>query len=795
MLNETEMRQTILQWVARPQYSPVKSKLLAEQLGVLKEDLKEFQSLVRRMRREGKLTYGNMHVILPVKRDADGAEDLSGQIVGYFSRGNSGCGFVSQTLMNATPENEEEDDEDIYIPAKDTQDASTGDLVAVVLDAIPRGRNDRGRSGRIERIIERAKTSFVGTYTEKNGVGFVTVDGRLFNDPIRVGDAAAMRVLDGDKVVLEILRYPTSWRGGEGVITEVLGPRGSLKTETEAVMRQFELPERFDDQVLAEANREVELFRAWEEAGSQLPEDREDLTDLYIITIDPADARDFDDAISIEELPNGNLRLGVHIADVSHFVHKDTRLDGEAFDRGNSTYLPDKVIPMLPEVLCNGLASLQPDQARFVKSVFQDFTPSVKCVNTRICNAMIRSNCRLNYDQVDRFFAGDTTELPQEVQDVLTKFRELAKRLRQQRHDRGMLVMNLPEIKLLLDKEGNVTGMQQEPNTESHQMIEEFMVCANEAVAKTLIDADATIMRRIHKAPLLSKLDALGQFLEELGIDFDSASDRFEIQHILEKTQGTKNEFAVHQAVLRAMQRAEYSPEKEGHFALASDYYCHFTSPIRRYADLTIHRQVENLLHGKSPNRPYQKVYDEGKHLSYTERNSESAERELVRVKLLYFLREHGDLEQDAHIVGVTRFGLYVQCDQYPLSGTIDLHDLPEDHYRFDSRGQMLQGFREGNTFRLGDAVRVQVAKLNTDSRELKFRIAGEPEHQKKQRKSVSDQRDDEAITMEKMLEMQKQRRAARKARTELDGGLLGGKGVKKLPPKKGPNRKKGRFH
>ena len=813
MFNHQEMREKVLNWIARPQYAPVKPSTLAQQLGLLKEDFKEFQKLIRRMRKEGQLMHGTNHMVLPIKpipepvfrckkkakkfddgfesgfergfedgfEDArwpeeqeapeGGALDLqelqdSGLVVGYFSRHPDGFGFVSEQLLNASAENIDDDDEDIYIPARWTKDASTGDYVAVKLDDVPRrGRygDRRRRSGTIERILERAKTSFVGTFREKNGVGYVQVDGRVFTGWIRVGDATANRVINGDKVTLELTRYPRAGREGEGVILEILGPRGDLKTETLAVMRQYDLPERFEDPVLAEANKQVELFRDWEAAGGEIPEGREDLTQLYIITIDPADARDFDDAISIEPLPNGNMRLGVHIADVSHFVQPSTRMDGEAFDRGNSTYLPDKVIPMLPEVLSNGLASLQPDQPRFVKSVFQDFTPAGQPLDTRLCDAVIKSRYRLNYEEVDRFFNGDEKELPQEVRDALRKFRDLAQRLRERRHSQGMLSMNLPEIRLELDKEGNVIGLSRESNTESHQMIEEFMVCANEAVARTLAEKEAILMRRIHKAPQLTKLDALAQFLEELGIRMDGSGDRFELQRILENAVGTPNEFAVHQAVLRAMQRAEYSPETEGHYALASDCYCHFTSPIRRYSDLTVHRQVEKLLQGVSPNREYHKVYNEGKHLSFCERNSESAERELVRVKLLYFLREKGELEMDAQIVGVMRFGLYVRCRQYPLDGMVPLEGLPPDKYRFNARGQVLEGFREGNSFRLGDAVRVQVAKLDTDSRDIQFRIAGVEEKKHRRRNSVTDPRESDAVTFEDVVAKRKQNRRPKK--------------------------------
>ena len=489
---------------------------------------------------------------------------------------------------------------------------------------------------------------------------------------------------------------------------------------------------------------------------------REDLTTLPILTIDPADARDFDDAISIEILPTGNIRLGVHIADVSHFVQPDTALDQEARKRGNSVYLPDRVIPMLPEILSNGLSSLQPGKMRLTKSVFQELTPDGLCIDVHLCDSVIVSRYRLNYEEVDAFFAETAAgneversatrvtglelpndspllsghcanapfpaavsqeELPKEARDMLTKFRKIARAMRARRAARGMLVMNLPEIRLTLDVDGHVIGVRREENTESHQMIEEFMVSTNEAVAQTLADENANVQRRVHRAPLISKIDTLTQFLAELGIHLDDGEDRFQLQALLKKTLGTEHEFAVHQAVLRAMQRAEYSPEEEGHYALASECYCHFTSPIRRYADLTVHRQLKSYLRDESPKRNYRRVFDEGKHLSYCEQRAEEAERELTRIKMLHFFKTRETEPLTARIVGVARYGIFVQCEEFPLEGIIRTESLPDDDYRYSTGSQTLSGARRDNSYRLGDQVLVKIEKLDPDQREIEFRL------------------------------------------------------------------------
>ncbi|MDO4571277.1 MAG: VacB/RNase II family 3'-5' exoribonuclease [Planctomycetia bacterium] len=752
-MNDAETRESILQWIARPQYVPVKAVLLAQQIGIIKEDFKDFQKLVRRMRKQGLLRVGPGHLIYPLPETMRSA----GQIVGYFKRHAEGYGFVREILLHPDMESLGDDPDDIYIPPGKAQDAASGDFVAVALDrnSAAKGRGSfrgRGRSGAIERILERARHSFVGVYSEGSGDGWVEVDGKIFADPIRICDAKANLVKDGDQVVIEMLRFPSAWRCGEGVITEVLGARGDVKTETLAIIRQYNLPEHFSDAEIAEARRQVELFAQWEsdnaallgEQSGDLPESesenlgnsesadekwsadgRRNLIDLYTITIDPADARDFDDAISIEALPNGNIRLAVHIADVSHFVQPDTQLDHTAYTRGNSVYLPDRVIPMLPEILSNGIASLQPNRIRFAKTVFQTFNSKGLCLDVEICDSLICSNARLNYEQVDRFFAGEKEGLPFEVESALSQFRILAKILRERRQKRGKLEMNLPEIRLVLDLDGNVVGVRQEENTESHQMIEEFMVSANEAVAQALVEADSNLMRRVHRPPTPLKLDALADFLESLGIFMDNSADRFELQRILEKTAGTPKEYAVHQAILRAMQRAEYSPEEEGHYALASDCYCHFTSPIRRYADLTIHRQIENYILGTSPKRNFRKIYDEGRHLSFCEQNAEEAERELTRIKMIRFFSSRNEMELEARIVGVVNYGFFVQCIDYPLSGLVSVRSLPPDRYRLNVRSQTLAGFHEGNAFRLGDKVRVQISNINPDRREISFELAG----------------------------------------------------------------------
>jgi ribonuclease R len=575
-------------------------------------------------------------------------------------------------------------------------------------------------SGEIVEIVERANRQYVGTYVQEAGVGLVKIDGTEFAQPIVVGDPGAKNVQVNDKVVVEMIRYPTAKRRGEGVVTEVLGRRGQPGVDTLMILRQFQLPERFPADVLEEARAQARDFEP--EIGA----DRVDLTNLTVVTIDPEDARDFDDAISLQPLPNGHWRLGVHIADVSHFVPAGSALDQEARQRATSIYLPDRVIPMLPEIISNHLASLQPEQIRYTKSAFIEFTADGARVATDFCTGAIRSCRRFTYEEVDDYLAAPNrwqARLTPEVIQLLNDMDRLAMTLRRRRSERGSIELLLPELKILLDREGKVVGARRIEHTESHQIIEEFMLAANEAVAERLRDEKLVFLRRIHESPDPRKLEILGEFVRELGIACDRLENRFEIQRVLAQVAGQPLQQAVNFAVLRAMQKAVYSPAEEGHYALATRDYCHFTSPIRRYPDLTIHRLMEAVFRRQHPPQELDRLLSLGEHCSQQEQRAEAAERELVKLKLLNFLVQKIGQTMDAVITGVEDFGLFAQGIELPAEGLIHIDTLRDDHYRFDANTHALVGHRAGNTFRLGDVLQVRIANVDLDRRELDFEV------------------------------------------------------------------------
>ncbi|HND52891.1 MAG TPA: ribonuclease R [Pirellulaceae bacterium] len=635
-------------------------------------------------------------------------------VSGVFRRAAGGYGFVrpqGATLGDRSG--------DIYVPLESAQDAASGDLVTVRISK-RRRHGQQKLSGEIVEILKRDTHQFVGVYSERGGEAFVQVDGRMFTQPIPVGDPGAKGARDGDKVVIEMVRFPSHYSDGEGVIIEVLGARGKAGVDTLAIMREFELPEQFPEEVLEAARRQAEQFDETKLDG------RVDLTHETIITIDPLDARDFDDAVSLEKLENGHWLLGVHIADVAHFVPAKSTLDREARERGTSVYLPDRVIPMLPEVISNNLASLQPHKVRYARTVTIEFTDEGVRVATDVKRSAIKSRRRFTYEEVDEYLADPDAwreKLVPEVHSLLGRMHELAMVLRRRRLELGAIELTLPEIKLVLDRRGQVEGARIVENTVSHQIIEEFMLAANEAVAWQVRQKELPLLSRVHGAPDPRKLRALTEFVRSLGIPCESLESRFEIKRVIAEVAGRPEQHAVNYAVLRSMQKAHYAPTDEGHYALHSRDYCHFTSPIRRYPDLVVHRIFDHLARGHRPPETIEHLFGLGEHCSEREQRAETAERELIKVKLLSYLAQRIGEKLEAVITGVEAFGIFAQGVTLPAEGLIHVTGLRDDYYHYDSASHSLVGRRAGNAFRLGDVITVQIARVDIDGRELDFRL------------------------------------------------------------------------
>jgi ribonuclease R len=477
------------------------------------------------------------------------------------------------------------------------------------------------------------------------------------------------------------------------------------------------LPSEFDADCIEQAREAAAGF------NPETVDGREDITGKVIVTIDPPDAKDFDDAISIEKDTEGNWVLGVHIADVSFFVTDDSPLDIEAKNRGNSAYLPGRTIPMLPEILSNGICSLQPGQRRFCKSAYLTYDRNGNVLGRRFANSIIDSTQRLTYEDADKALNGRTKGIKPEVVKLLKDMETLSRSIEKRREKAGMIHLDLPEIELVMDKSGRVVDAHPAETSYPHTIIEMFMVEANEAVASLLDRHNIQFMRRIHPEPDALGMKSLSQLVRAFGVSVPRVPDRAAIQELLEAVKGTDCSFAVNLAVLRSFEKAQYSPLNIGHFALASTHYCHFTSPIRRYADLLVHRVLEFYLQNHADLAKEVAagldLTEIGKHITFTEQRSDDAERELKTVLILQMLSKRTGEELDCVVTGLTNFGVFVQSRKFGIEGLIQMGNLGEDDWKFNQKAQCIVGQRSGYTFRMGQAVKVRIVSANVPARQL----------------------------------------------------------------------------
>ena len=701
-----KLSQQILAALAKKNYQPLKPKGLARKLGITSPRYADFCRLLKTLEKQGRLEFGKNHSVRPVPPH--------GTATGIFRKNENGFGFVRPHAVDGSVGKE------IYIPQEAVGDAATGDEVLVRIKRKP-GRAHLGPSGEIVQVLERATHQFVGSYFEREGQGYVRVDGTVFSHSIYVGDPGAKGARPEDKVVIEMLRFPSPEDRGEGVITEILGPRGKPGVDTLSIIRAFGLPDAFPEEVLEEARAAAAAFNEDDLEG------RLDLTGQITVTIDPVEARDFDDAVSLLQDPKTkHWRLGVHIADVSHFAPPGSELDREARKRGTSVYLPQRVLPMFPEIISNSLASLQEGRVRFVKSAFIDFTAAGQKTAVRFANAAIRVKRRFTYEEVSEFLAKEkpaSSKIDPEVQALLLRMRDLGMILRKRRLKRGALQLDMPETELEYDKDGRVTGAHFVTHDVSHQIIEEFMLSANEAVAGHLDSLDVPFLRRVHPAPEPTKLKAFADFARTLGYKLQRETDRFSLQRVLDQAAKRPDVHAVNYALLRSLKQAVYSPVDDGHYALASDNYCHFTSPIRRYPDLTVHRQLNQWLKTGRASGHAVELAALGEHCSKTERRADIAERELVRLKLLTYLSTRIGLELDVIITGVADYGFFAQAEELSVEGLVHISTLTDDYYDYEEASHSLIGKRTRRRFRLGDRVRAKVVRVDLQRRQLDFRV------------------------------------------------------------------------
>ena len=621
---------------------------------------------------------------------------------------------------------------DMFITAEGMNGALHGDMAF----ARPVERGARGRSDRCEiaAVAKRASDRLTGTY-ERDGEfgGYVIPDDPRVSVDAMIPIGSEKGAKHGDKVVARILQYPASRRPMIGEIAEILGKAGEKGMDILSIIRRLELPDEFSSAAIKQA-------RAF---GKTVSDDdikgRRDYRGILTVTIDGADAKDLDDAVSLEITPKGLFRLGVHIADVSHYVRAGGAIDKEAYKRGTSVYFPDRVLPMLPKELSNGLCSLNPNEDKLTLSCIMDIDRRGRVVKHSICESVICSDRRLTYEDVNAMFEGDRAlrEQYRDVLPMLMEMRELMGILRAKRNARGAIDFDLPEAKIILDNEGRAEDVKLYLRGEANRMIEEFMLAANETVARHGLDKDIPLMYRVHHAPEDSRIEELNEFLHTLGYGIRSKGELRpgDVRKTLLQAAGSPEENVINRVTLRAMSKARYSPDCEGHFGLAAECYCHFTSPIRRYPDLMVHRAIKDALHGRLNEKKRKswlsRLPEASNHCSDREIAAVEAERAAEDLKKCEYMRDRLGEKFDGIISGVVQQGFFVELPN-TVEGLVRVTTLLDDRYFLEEKHHRLVG-RGGRQFRLGDAVRVKAVAADMETGRIDFELC--EEHRPKERK------------------------------------------------------------
>lgn len=682
-----------------------------EDYRVLKTALRELEE-EKKIRRERRGKFGHLHVPKTV--------------VGVLEVKKQGLGFVQ------VPETGER----VFIAPRFLGTAMHGDTVEVSLFALPRKKDDEGSlpEGEIIRVVQRARTHVVGTVERTRRAYIVVPDDRRVGTDVFIEPENLAGARPGDKVVVEIESWGVSHLNPEGRVAQVLGRAGDVSAELLSVFHEFRLPLGFPADVLREAEAIPTAIPAEEIAR------RYDFRDRVCFTIDPEDAKDFDDAVSLEPQDDGTMLLGVHIADVSYYVREGSALDVEALKRGTSVYFPNAVIPMLPEKLSNVVCSLRPNEDRLAYSVFMNVTPQGVVKDYEIKETVIRSKRRFTYEEVQEILTskGKRTRRSDDVVDILHSMHQLSTTLTKKRMKEGSIDFESPEAKFRYDEEGKPVEIIKKVRLDSHRLVEEFMLLANKVVAQHIglgkrEEQAKPFLYRVHDVPDPDRIRELAIFVEKLGykLHVDSGVRSKDLQKLLDQVRGTEVENVVNEVALRSMAKAIYSDRNIGHYGLAFPHYAHFTSPIRRYPDLCIHRLLKEYERGVSPARVHElrrRLPAIAQQSSERERVAMEAERAGVKVMQVEYMKRHVGDEFHGIISGVTHYGLFIEINDLLVEGMIHVRDLKDDYYMYDEKKFALIGRTTKKQYRLGDTVKVKVIRVNPEEREIDFALVEEGE-------------------------------------------------------------------
>lgn len=688
-------------------YNPMKIKELMEALEIKERaQKKEFEVLLKEMQQEG--------TIIQTKKRKYGVPERMNLVVGRLQGHAKGFGFVIPDV--GTVEN------DVYVSSQDMNGAMHKDRVIVRLSKNP-SRNKK-LEGEVIRILSRGNEKIVGTFENSRNFGFVVPDDQRIKQDIYIPKSETMGIENDNKVVVEITEYPVQGRNPEGRIIEVLGHKKDVGTDIVSIIRKHELPEKFPPEVIVQANKISNHVREKDIKG------RKDLRNEKIVTIDGEDAKDLDDAVSIKKLQNGNYLLGVHIADVSHYVFENSPLDQEAFKRGTSVYLIDRVIPMLPPKLSNGICSLNPQEDRLTLSCSMEINPKGKVINHDIFKAVINSKERMTYKAVTRILEEEDSELIDRYGNLVEDFKlmkELALILRNKRRlGRGAIDFDFSEAKIILDEDGKPIDIRKEERTISHKIIEEFMLVCNETIAEHMYWTSFPFIYRVHEEPDLEKIKDFNDFIHNFGYRIRMGDEVHpkELQNLITKVQDTPEENIISRLMLRTMKQARYMASNLGHFGLAASYYTHFTSPIRRYPDLCIHRIISQMLYHKLDQKKIKKLKHKtieiSSQSSIRERVAEEAERETDDLKKAEYMKGHIGKVFEGIISGVTSFGMFVELAN-TIEGLVRVSSMDDDYYQYDERYHQFIGERTKNIYKLGDKVIIKVVGVDIPQGQIDF--------------------------------------------------------------------------
>lgn len=717
--NLDEKKKIVMEVISGEMYVPMKVKELAILLNVPKDRREELHYVVNLLEDEGKLVITKRGKIM-VPDGADGVSanidgNRNGFIEGVFESNQRGFGFVRV-----------EGEEDIFIPESFVHGAMHTDKVRVKITESARG--GQRREGEIVKIIERGTNEIVGIYRKSKSFGFVIPDNMRFTKDIYVPEERSKGAVTGHKVVVKITDFGGKGKKPEGIVTEIIGHINDPGTDILSVVKAFGIPMEYPKEVLRQVEDMPDEVPEADKAG------RMDLRSWQMVTIDGEDAKDLDDAVSITK-KDGIYTLGVHIADVSNYVTEGSPLDVEALKRGTSVYLVDRVIPMLPHKLSNGLCSLNAGVDRLALSCIMDIDEKGKVVGHKIAETVINIDRRMSYTAVKKILADNDEETIKEYEELVPMFKmmeELAKILRDRREQRGSIDFDFPESKIYLDEKGVPVDIRPYERNVATRIIEDFMLIANETVAEDYFWQELPFVYRTHDTPDPEKMIKLGMFISNFGYGIKSSGSQIhpkEIQKLLGRIEGTPEETLISRLTLRSMKQAKYATVSTGHFGLAANYYCHFTSPIRRYPDLQIHRIIKENLRGKLNGKRidhYENILTEvADESSRLERRAEEAERDTDKMKKVQYMSKHIGEEFEGVISGVTQYGMYVELPN-TVEGMVHISNMRDDYYRYDEEHYELVGERTGRRYKLGQTVKVLVEDTDKLARTIDFSIVDE---------------------------------------------------------------------